>query len=166
MNQAQRDWLLATASAAVTAQHIYARMAACEAALESNYGQSALAREANNLFGMKQHVHPTYGTLVLPTKEFLSGEWVAIDASFVKYATVSECFADRMDTLKRLRTIYPHYMAALLAQSSEDYVREVSRTWSTDPARAEKCIAIFNEAFAAPALAANETVQDATTGEN
>jgi len=147
MNSIQRNWLLETASVAVAAKHIYARMAACEAALESDYGQSALAREANNLFGMKAHIHPEHGTIILPTKEFLDGNWISASAEWMKYETIAECFEDRIETLTRLRTKYQHYMAALLAQTSEDYVREVSKTWSTDPQRAEKCIAIFNEAF-------------------
>jgi len=164
MTQAQRDWLLATASEAVQAKHIYARMAACEAALESNYGQSTLARDGNNLFGMKAHIHPEHGTIILPTKEFLDGNWISASAEWMKYATVAECFEDRIETLMRLRTKYSHYMAALLAQTSEDYVREVSKTWSTDPARAEKCIAIFNEAFGGLGNGnTHDDVQSATT---
>jgi len=84
-------------------------MAACEAAEESNYGQSALARMTNNLFGMKQHQHPVYGTISLPTREFLGGSWKVVSANFVEYPDIKTCFQDRMATLKHLSGSYPHY---------------------------------------------------------
>jgi len=48
-----------------------------------------------------------------------------------------------MSTLLRLSSAFPHYAAALNAKTAEEYVREVSRTWSTDPDRASKCLAIY-----------------------
>lgn len=119
-------------------------MAACEAALESDYGLSQLAREGNNLFGMKQHTHPVFGTLNLPTHEFIGGEWEACEAEWVKYDDWSECFADRLATLQRLAPEYQHYKAALAAQTPEEYIAQVSMTWSTDPNRGAKVLAIYN----------------------
>lgn len=163
------SWLVATAAEAKSGGHIFPEMAACEAALESAhegiFGGSALAREANNLFGMKQHQHPTYGTLNLPTREFLNSEWVVVEAVWVKYDRLSECFEDRMMTLRRLSSEYPHYAAALDATDARTYVTEVSKTWSTDPQRAAKVLAIYDEAFPCPASNAG-TVQDASSGEN
>lgn len=157
MTAAQKQWLDATADAAFAAHHIYPTMAACEAALESShkgiFGASQLAREDKNYFGMKQHKHPTYGTVSLPTKEFLEGEWELVDAFFVKYPTVEACFEDRMATLKRLSTVYPHYAEALAAEDPIDYVRAVSKTWSTDPDRAAHVIAIYEEWLAPDAAA-------------
>ena len=134
----------ATVSARMVA-HPFALMAACEAALESGYGQSMLAVHGNNLFGTKQHEHPIYGTLSLPTREYLGGEWKVVTANWVRYPTLDDCFADRLATLRRLSPIYPHYKAALEASDPETFVREVSQTWSTDPGRAEKVIEIYNE---------------------
>lgn len=148
MTSEQRSWVLEQANQALEAKHVYARMAACEAALESRYGTSALARLGYNLFGMKQHQHPIYGTLNLPTQEFEHGEWVPIVQAWVQYENAAECFADRMETLLRLRDIYPEYQQALTAPDPVSYVRAVSKRWSTDPARADKVIAIFNEIFA------------------
>jgi flagellum-specific peptidoglycan hydrolase FlgJ len=116
---------------------------ACEAALESGFGQSSLARMDNNLFGMKQHRHPVYGTVALPTQEFLGGHWVRVSADWVKYPTVADCFADRMATLRALAPAYQHYAAALAAQDGPTFVREVSQTWSTDPSRAQKVLDIY-----------------------
>jgi len=147
MDQEKKQWLQNTAEQASLAGHIFAQMAACEAGLESNFGQSKLSSEANNLFGMKQHSHPIFGTLSLPTREFLNNQWVVGQAEWVKYPTVEDCFRDRMATLERLRDAYPHYGMALTAPDEYTYINEVSKTWSTDPARAEKCTAIYSQYF-------------------
>ncbi len=149
MSESNKQWLDATADAAFAAFHIYPTMAAAEAALESAhkgiFGASQLAREDKNYFGCKQHKHPVYGTASLPTKEYLDGEWEVVDAQFVKYPSVQACFEDRMATIKRLSSSYPHYAEALAATDPFDYVRAVSKTWSTDLERASKCIAIYEE---------------------
>ena len=134
--------------------HPFPNMAGCEAALESQkpgvvpFTLSQLAAEDNNLFGMKAHQHNDYGVVNLPTREFLSGEWTVVSAAFEKYPTLDDCFADRYATLRRLSPIYPHYKAALAATDPVTYITEVSRTWSTDPKRAQKVIAIYNEYLA------------------
>jgi len=140
----EEDFLRRAWQAAVKANHIYPEMAACEAALESGYGHSQLAAQDKNLFGMKQHLHPLYGTVSLPTREFLSGEWVTVNSNWIVYPDWQACFTDRMATLKRLASIYPHYKAALNAATKEEYIRQVSMTWSTDPHRAAKVLAIFD----------------------
>lgn len=152
MTPENRAWVLATATEAYNAQHIFPTMAACEAALESAskegvFGASELARIGNNLFGLKQRKHPVYGTLALPTKEFLDGQWTNVEALFVSYQSIEECFADRMETLRRLQDVYPDYRDALTAPTPEAYVIAVSKTWATDANRAQKCLAIFNEVF-------------------
>lgn len=145
MTPTQKQWLDATADAAFAAGHIYPTMSACEAAEESNYGQSTLAREGNNLFGLKSRAHPTHGTLSLPTREYLDGAWEIVSALWVKYPDIKSCFEDRMATLKRLAPSYPHYAEALAATDPYDYVRAVSKTWATDPDRAKHVIAIYEE---------------------
>lgn len=149
----QLEFAADTAKAAEAAGHIFPAMAAAEAALESAWGQSYLAVECNNLFGMKQHVHPVYGTVVVPTHEFVNAMWKEEKDSFVQYPDRAACFADRMKTLRDMSTTYPHYCMALIAGSPEEYVREVSQKWSTDPARAEKCIAIYQEIAASEVTA-------------
>ncbi len=145
MNIPQRQFLDQATAEAVKANHPFARMAACEAALESNYGLSELARDANNLFGMKQHCHPLYGTMTLPTREFENGEWMVVKAEWEKYPDLRACFADRLATLERLSNVLPHYKAALDATTADEYIAEVSKTWSTDPLRGEKCLSIYLE---------------------
>lgn len=145
MNPSQLDFLDRATAEAIKASHPFPQMAAAEAALESNFGNSELARNDQNLFGMKQHAHPVFGTVTLPTREFLSGEWKTVSANWVQYPDWSSCFADRFATLQRLANVYPHYKAAIEATDAETFIRQVSLTWSTDPHRAEKVLAIFTE---------------------
>src|SRR6266571_1821433 len=118
---------------------IWPQAQACEVMVETRWGTSKLFLEDNNGFGMKQHCHPVFVTVTLPTEEFLGNRWVTVNAPFVKYPTMADCFADRMNTLKTLAPSYPHYAAALAATNPEDFLTQVSRTWSTGPTRGEQC---------------------------
>lgn len=144
MDIQQQQFITKAAQQAEQAGHIFPEMAACEAALESAYGTSGLAILANNLFGMKQHTHPIFGTVNLPTKEWLTDEWVTEIGHWVQYPDQASCFLDRMQTLRRLSSTYLHYLAALQAPDANTYVTRVSLTWSTDPKRAAKVIDIYN----------------------
>lgn len=159
MNEPQKQFLTKAAAEAVRANHPFATMAACEAALESSWGHSELATEGNNLFGMKQHSHPIYFTMTLPTREWqpepngdhaIDGRWIVVNSNWVKYPDWRACFADRLATLERLSNVYPHYKAALNAKDAQTYIAEVSKSWSTDPRRAEKVLSIYDEFLAAP----------------
>lgn len=132
--------------AARAAHHIFPAYAACEAALESGWGRSQLAVEANNLFGQKQSHPPLAGTetIVMPTREFLHDHWMTVSANWAKFPDWSECFGVRMALLERLARAYPHYAAALKAATGEQYVTAVSLSWSTDPERAGKVLAVYD----------------------
>lgn len=144
LTQDQQTFLTNAAKAAQAAGHIFPEMAACEAADESAWGTSELAKQDFNLFGCKQHQHPVYGTVHIPTREFVHQSWVTEDAAWVQYPSIEACFEDRMNTLRTMMTTYPHYGLALAADNAEEYVTEVSLSWSTDPNRAAKCIAIYH----------------------
>jgi flagellum-specific peptidoglycan hydrolase FlgJ len=140
--QTNSEFLIAAANAARAAGHIWPNYAACETALESAWGASRLAVEANNLFGQKQPHPPIAGTqtLPLPTKEFLHGQWIEQSADWVHFPDLPACFRARMEMLRRESAEHPHFAAAL---TGADFIREVSLTCSTDPARAEKVLAIY-----------------------
>ena len=146
------EFLKKAAAAARAAGHIFPEYAACEAALESAWGSSTLAVKANNLFGQKQSHPPRGASLALPTREFLGGAWITVSAQWLMFDGWQSCFAERMAVLRRLQSAYPHYGAALLAQTGEDFIENVSKSWSTDPARATKVMSVFRKHFAeAPA---------------
>ncbi len=135
------EFLSKAVDAARAAGHIFPEYAACEAALESAWGQSKLAVEANNLFGQKQS-HPARGaSLTLPTREFLHGAWVFVEAQWVMFTDWRDAFHHRMALLRSLENGCPDYKAALAAATGEEFVRCVSRSWSTDPGRAGKVLA-------------------------
>lgn len=136
--------LAACYKAAQASGHVYPAAAACEGAVESAWFTSQLYVQANNIFGMKSHAGTSGPVLNMPTKEFLNGQWVTIIASWMKYPTLSASFADRMATLERLAPEYPFYAEALNATTPEDYLVQVSKTWSTDPGRAATCEAILH----------------------
>lgn len=145
MNDQQKAFLKNIGVEARKSGHIFPEAAACEAALESNWGKSRLAIEDRNLFGTKQHRHAVYGTHILPTREYDNGEWITINSSWVSYPDYVSCFVDRMGTLLRLASVLPHYANALDAPDAETYIREVSASWATDPDRGSKVLAIYHE---------------------
>jgi flagellum-specific peptidoglycan hydrolase FlgJ len=132
--------------AARAAGHVFPEYAACEAALESAWGLSGLAVKGHNLFGQKQS-HPPLsgtGTLTMPTREFLHGAWITVQANWVQFDDLKACFAARMELLQRLSQSHPDYRTALVATDGATFITEVSRTWSTDPQRAGKVLSIFD----------------------
>lgn len=162
------QFLVRALAAAQAANHVWPAYAACEAAIESRWGRSAGALD-NNLFGMKQHKHPVYGTHNLPTKEWNGSLFMPEVDAFVVYPDWASCFRDRMDTLRRLAPSFPHYQRALDAKTGESYIREVSQSWSTDPHRAANVLTVYlfhcrdleEATLAAPAQAAETKLQAA-----
>ena len=139
----QETFLNKARSAAAKSGHIFPDFAACEAALESGWGQSKLAVEANNLFGQKQS-HPAVGaSIAFPTKEYAHGAWMTVPASWIKFTDWQACFAGRMALLSRLARAYPPYAAALAARDGGSFVTLVSKRWSTDPSRAAKVLDVW-----------------------
>ena len=139
----QETFLLSAASAAKAAGHIFPEMAACEAALESAWGTSALAKQANNLFGEKAPTGCT-NRISMQTREYLHSAWVMVPAWWTRFDTQAESFSARMGVLERLQKVYPDYGAALAAKTPEEYIVAVSRRWSTDPQRAQKVLEIYH----------------------
>lgn len=142
VNQTQLDTLRTTYLEAKASGHVWPDFAACEVMVESAWGASGLYLHANNGFGEKQHHPPIFETYPVPTKEYLKGLWVIVQAEFIKFPTLADCFTSRMNTLRRLAPVYPNYAAALAATTGEDFVTEVSKTWSTGPTRAQQVIEI------------------------
>ena len=155
----QTLFLNRASNAARAAHHTFPEYAACEAALESGWGRSKLATEANNLFGQKQSHPPLAGTetITMPTREYLHDHWMTVLANWTRFPSFTECFAARMELLNRLSRTFPNYQGALKAATGEQYVLAVSKSWSTDPDRAGKVLAIYDAhaaAFQNPSLAA------------
>lgn len=69
-------------------------LVASQAILESGWGESDLAKNANNLFGIKADSNWQGDVYTVDTKEFLNGEWTTVEANFRKYDDIGESIID------------------------------------------------------------------------
>jgi flagellum-specific peptidoglycan hydrolase FlgJ len=90
-----------------------ARVAASQAALESNYGKSA---PGNNFFGIKAGKSWKGATQKLKTWEVVAGKKVSIKDSFRKYTDFKQSFKDWAKLVGR------NWPGVLTAQTFEDAV--------------------------------------------
>lgn len=109
-------------------------IALAQAILESDWGQSQLAIDAYNLFGVKGEYKGMF--VSVPTKEFENDKWIEIMDDFRKYPSFQESFDDHAALLnsKYYRTVKnaKDYKEAALALQTMGY--------ATDPNYAEKLI--------------------------
>jgi hypothetical protein len=121
-----------------------ASVTVAQAILESDWGRSTLAQNANNYFGMK--VLGTLGNdglVWMPTSEYdASGKLYQTTSAFRAYKSLADSMADH-DQLLAAASRYssamrsandPRQFAALIAQAG----------YSTDPAYADKLVALMD----------------------
>ncbi|MDY7231355.1 glucosaminidase domain-containing protein [Hyalangium rubrum] len=112
-----------------------------QAMLESGSGQSGLATKANNFFGIKGE--GPAGHVTMPTKEFLNGKWVTVNANFRKYNSPAESFADHGKFLRdnrRYANAFNH------TDNAAQFAREIHKAgYATDPEYSNKLISIINK---------------------
>ena len=130
----------AAAQAASAASGIPAGVTVAQAALESAWGQSQLARLANNYFGIKAHGDLPW--IELPTTEVRGGVASKVRAYFARYESMQACFEDRDRLLARL-AVYAE--ARAVAADPEAFIRALAKHWATDPHYAEKLLAVYGE---------------------
>lgn len=121
-------------------------IAVAQAALESNWGQSQLAKEANNFHGVKRGSSWSGDVLELPTQEWSEARqtFYTTIAKWRKYRDWQHAFADYGDLIQR---VYPHAAAAaedalkfLVELTARDYPK-----WATDPRYTEKVWGIVEQ---------------------
>jgi hypothetical protein len=78
---------------------ILSSLTAAQAAVESAWGNSGLTQKANNLFGIKGDYNGQYVTM--PTKEFVNGQYITVNAKFRKYPSWAESIADHSALFNR-----------------------------------------------------------------
>jgi flagellar protein FlgJ len=143
----QQAFLTATAQAARqagAATHVPASVTLAQAILESDWGRSTLAQDANNYFGMK--VAGTLGNdglVFLPTSEYDdAGNLYTTTSAFRAYKSLADSVADH-DELLGTASRYaqamqasddPRQFAALIAQEG----------YSSDPDYADKLVALMD----------------------
>lgn len=103
----EEDFLHRALTAAAGDPRFNPVIAAAQAALESNYGRSQLAVQANNLKGVKAGSSWPGPVLELPTREWreADGTWYTTVARWRKYPNWQAAFRDYGGLIER---VYPH----------------------------------------------------------
>ena len=119
-----------------------AKLAAAQALLESGIasqkGPSGLAKNHNNLFGIKGS--GTAGSVNMRTGEHLNGRDVTINAGFAKNNTVEDSFAQHKNLMSK-----PRYRKVLQAQSFEQAAHEVKAAgYATAPNYSQALRDVYN----------------------
>ncbi|MBI4492533.1 MAG: glucosaminidase domain-containing protein [Chloroflexi bacterium] len=123
--------------------HIPASVTVAQAILESSWGESRLAREANNYFGIKAHTEIGPAGLVwMPTAEVLDGQDVRVTEVFRAYNNLGESVRDH----HRFLLEQPRYKAALGVSDPAVFVQRVAAAgYSTDPGYVDKVLTLIQQ---------------------
>ena len=147
MNPAESLFLRTAVPAAIQSQKLTgvpASITIAQAILESGWGQSALARQANNYFGIKAlaHVAPDQYR-EFRTEEFVDGHKQEVMAAFARYATPAESFAAHA----RLLLTATRYRPAMLVSGNAQAFAEKLQAcgYSTNPAYASSLMKLVRE---------------------
>ena len=122
---------------------IPASVTIAQAILESYWGSSRLAREANNFFGLKAQTKPgPAGVIWLDVWEAIDGYNTLQREPFRVYSDVTESFVDH----GRFFVENGRYAGALAARNDpRRFVREITQAgYATDPTYAGKLIALMD----------------------
>lgn len=111
-----------------------------QAILESNYGTSRLARDYNNLFGIKAGTSWTGRTVDLETGEIFDSQAVLIFDAFRVYSNWDESIEDRISWMLATQ----RYAGVSVLGTPELQAREIQNSgYATDPNYADKLIQII-----------------------
>ena len=137
----QQAFISLVAPGAVAAQQRYgvpASVTIAQAIEESAWGQSGLAAQYHNLFGVKG-AGPA-GSVSLPTSEFEGGHWVTVDAGFRVYHNDAESIADHAELL----ATSGYYTRAMADRTVPDaFANALTGVYATDPNYGANLIALM-----------------------
>lgn len=101
-----------------------------QAALESSWGASRLARQGFNLFGVKADRAWRGPTISMDTREVFNGKAVMVPALWRQYGSWADCLADRVEFFKR----NPRYAACFKETTGPGWCHAVAAAgYATDP---------------------------------
>ncbi|PUA20755.1 mannosyl-glycoprotein endo-beta-N-acetylglucosamidase [Glaciimonas sp. PCH181] len=130
-----------SAQASMRLTKIPASFTIAQSALESSWGGSQLSTLGCNLFGVKADSSWKGATLNLPTKEFLSGKWVIVPATWRKYANWLDCLNDHGAFItgnKRYQPAFAH------TGDPEAFAKAIAVAgYATDPQYSGKIISVI-----------------------
>ncbi|MCE9665014.1 flagellar assembly peptidoglycan hydrolase FlgJ [Halomonas sp. M5N1S17] len=139
------DKLSAPAQAASRRTGVPAELILAQAALETGWGRHEIAKadggNSHNLFGIKAGSSWRGPTTDVTTHEYINGKRTRIVDSFRVYGSFEEAFTDYANLIGN----NPRYAAVTTAGSAEQAARALQAGgYATDPAYADKLIAIMN----------------------
>ena len=139
--RSQQAFISLVAPGAIAAQQRFGVPAAvtiAQAIEESAWGQSGLAAQYHNLFGIKG-TGPA-GSVSLPTSEYQGGQWVTIDAQFRVYHNDAESIADHAELL----ATSGYYTRAMADRAVPDaFANDLTGVYATDPDYGANLIALM-----------------------
>ncbi len=145
-NTPQERFIASIAEAAVVSQDrtgVPASVTIAQAILETYWGSSRLAREANNYFGIKAQTRlGSAGSVSFDVWEVIGGRNVVRSEPFRAYNTIAESFVDH----GRFFVENGRYAAAMAARNDpQQFAREINRAgYATDPGYASKLIGLMD----------------------
>ena len=130
------------AVASAKSSGIPASITVAQAALESAWGESALSRLGNNLFGIKADGRWRGDTLSLQTREFIDGKWMYVLAKWRKYTNWQSSIEDHGSFLSK----NPRYSECFKCQTSDSFAHALSLSgYATDPNYPDKLIGLIRQ---------------------
>lgn len=125
---------------------VLASVAMAQAMIESNFGQSQLAAEYYNLFGVKTDAGDPNG-VDFETQEFVSEEWITITDRFKVYANWEESLTKHAELIYYGTSWNANfYQAVLDGKTYQEQAKGLqSAGYATDPDYANKIIAVIEE---------------------
>jgi len=114
-----------------------------QAILESNWGQSQLASEYKNLFGIKASGNQP--KISLETKEYMNEQWITIQGDFKVYSTWEESLDDHTMLFVNGTNWNPQLYAGVLTATDYKQAAQALQTagYATDPDYANKIISVI-----------------------
>ena len=140
---AQQAFINQVAPGALAAQRQYGIPAAvtiAQAIDESGWGQSQLAAQDHNLFGIKG-TGPA-GSVERPTQEYQNGQQVSVVAPFRVYGNVAQSIGDHT-LLLATGSAYQHAMAD--RRSPDAFANDLTGVYATDPNYGANLITIMRQ---------------------
>lgn len=103
-----------------------------QGALESAWGESGLAKEANNLFGIKGDYKGE--SVTMETSEVVDGKWIKVDAQFRKYPSWDESVEDHGNFFTSTEWRKGNYSKVIGGTNYKTVAQELSNAgYATDP---------------------------------
>ncbi|GAA2909577.1 glycoside hydrolase family 73 protein [Enterococcus pseudoavium] len=114
-----------------------------QAILESNWGQSQLASQYKNLFGIK--ASGGQAKISLETKEYINEQWVTIKGDFKVYGSWEESLDDHTMLFVNGTNWNPQLYVGVLTATDYRQAAQALQTagYATDPDYANKIIAVI-----------------------